>query len=84
MLLFWNVRGLNNPLKQKRLRNILNQLRINLLCLLETHVTQDKQATMVDRLFPGCNVVDNYNHARLGRVWILFDDNVTLSIHGSS
>lgn len=42
------------------------------------------QAAIAQKLFPGCQIVDNYEHARLGKIWIMHDDAIRLSIHSSS
>lgn len=40
--LFWNVRGMNRPFKQKKLRIYLNKYKISLAGILETKVKQHK------------------------------------------
>lgn len=42
---------------------------------------QDKQQGILQRIFPHWRHVDNYMHAQLGRIWILYNDNVRLQIH---
>lgn len=54
------------------------------MCFLETHVLQDKQQTVIDRIFPHCHHIDNYEHARLGKIWILFAADIRLHVHSSS
>ncbi|GLT57601.1 hypothetical protein SLA2020_305620 [Shorea laevis] len=39
-ILFWNVRGINMPSKQKELKRYFMQYNANIICLLETHVQQ--------------------------------------------
>lgn len=39
---------------------------------------------MIERIFPNRQHVDNYEHARLGRIWILFDADIRLHVHSSS
>ena len=38
----WNVRGLNDPLKQKDIVGRLRRLQCNLVCLIETRVKESK------------------------------------------
>lgn len=47
-------------------------------------ILQVNQPTIVNIVFPGCQVVDNHEHVRLGRIWILHDDTINLSVHSSS
>lgn len=81
MILFWNVRGLNNPRKKRRLKFLIQSLHISVISLLETHASQENQAAIIKRLKPNYQVVDNYAHATQGRIWILDEDTVTLSVH---
>lgn len=84
MLIFWKVRGLNHLHKQRRLNAIFKLHKISIACILETHVLQDRQANVVDKIFPSYQFVDNSNHARLGRIWVLFDDAIRMQVHSSS
>lgn len=67
-MLFWNVRELNDSFKLKRLVNILQHYKLNLVCLLETHVQKEQQTTILERVFPNCQHVDNCGYAQLGRI----------------
>src|SRR5436190_1373443 len=80
MILFWNARGINDPRKQKRLKVALRKFNVNIICLLETHVKQNSSLAIAAFLAPGWNFVANYDHADLGRIWILSDQNVRLEV----
>lgn len=69
MVLFWNVRGLNNITKQKRLYDIIKESKASLVCFSKKHVLQEKKIEL-ERIFPNCNYADNYEHAILGRIQI--------------
>lgn len=53
MVMFWNVRGLNDPQEQKILKNVLSSYNGCLICLLETHVRKDKQFAIIKNIVPG-------------------------------
>lgn len=84
MILFWNVRDINIVAKQKRLSEKIKLSKVSLVCLLETHVLRENQKRVVNRIFPNCTYVDNYDHARLGRIWILFAADVRLHVQSCS
>jgi exonuclease III len=52
-LLFWNVRGLNMPLKQNEVRKMVKRLRISILCLVETRVRQENFLRIISSMLPG-------------------------------
>lgn len=84
MILFWNVRGVNSLAKQKRLREKIKLSRVSVVCLFETHVIKEKQKKVIDYIFPNCSFVDNFDHVRLGRIWILYSNEIRLHVHSSS
>ena len=50
-ILIWNVRGINDPFKQKSMVAKIRQLKIQLVCLLETRIKENKSQSIVDRYF---------------------------------
>lgn len=85
MLFFWKVRGLNEVHKQKRLKAVLNGFISNLICLLETHVQSSKQLSILHNLLPNWNHIDNYEFSHiLGRIWLIFDDQIKLEVYCKS
>ena len=38
----WNVRGFNDPIKQKDILGRIKRLKYNLVCLIETRVKENK------------------------------------------
>ena len=72
-ILAWNVRGLNDPLKQRRVVSRIRELKVNLACLVETRVKEQNMQNIISRHFEGWKVLSNYsNEARNGRIWLLW------------
>ena len=78
-ILVWNVRGINDPLKQKSMVARIRQLKIQLVCLLETRVKENKSQQIIDRYFHGWNWINNYSSAYNGRIWLLWEDQIQVS-----
>lgn len=74
-----NMRGLNNPFKQKELRFYLTNNKIVLAGILETKVKEHKFKGSCDRIARDCNCANNYTEA--GRIWLLWKENaITLNL----
>ena len=69
----WNVRGLNDPLKQRAIVDRVRSLKSSLVCLIETRVKENKKQPIVDKLFNGWSMLNNYSSAYNGRIWILWN-----------
>ena len=52
-VLIWNVRGLNDPIKQKEVVSRIRNNNINLVCLLETRIKESKMKAVISRHFQG-------------------------------
>ncbi|KAE8724788.1 hypothetical protein F3Y22_tig00009942pilonHSYRG00285 [Hibiscus syriacus] len=76
---FWNVRGFNNPLKQKKVLLRACQYNVNILCLLETRVKTEKFNVIFDSFSVNWYVTTNYDSAINGRIWIIWNKNIELS-----
>ena len=73
-ILVWNVRGLNDPLKQKGVVSRIRELKVNLACLIETRVKEQNMENIIRRHFVGWKVLSNYsNEASNGRIWFLWN-----------
>ena len=73
-ILVWNVRGLNDPFKQKAVVSRIRELEINLVCLLETRVREQNMHNVISRHFKGWKVLNNYfDEACNGRIWFLWN-----------
>ncbi|XP_070015336.1 uncharacterized protein [Nicotiana sylvestris] len=73
--LIWNVRCINKWYKKKELRNYLKIKNIKLARFIETRVKEKIAKTISQHITPGCEVINNYNAAVNGRIWILWDPN---------
>ncbi|XVE56052.1 hypothetical protein DITRI_Ditri03aG0206000 [Diplodiscus trichospermus] len=79
-IIVWNVRGLNNPLKQKEIIGRIKKIKAGLVCLLETRVKQHKMQEIVDRHFPGWGIIHDYSLAPNGRIWMLWNGNLQVDL----
>lgn len=79
MLLFWNVRWINVPKKQKRLKLVLKKFTVHIVCLLETHVQISNSTPVADYILPGWSFLANYEFASR-EVWIFFDSSIRMDI----
>ena len=66
----WNIRGLNDPLKQKEVRSFVESHDLDFACILETRVRVSNKDRILNSLFLGWRPFHNYDHALLGRIWI--------------
>ena len=73
--LFWNVRGINKRYKQKEIKLLLLQNKINMAGLIETRVKEKNRKTVLNGIVPGWKMINNYNVSPNGRIWLIWDDN---------
>ena len=73
-LLFWNVRGFNQSLKQKKVVNRVRKRNVEVVCLLETRVKKNKMQEIISNKFPGWRFLHNYDYAYNRRIWLLWQD----------
>ena len=66
----WNIRGLNDPLKQKEVRFFVESQALDFVCILETRVRAPNKDRIFTTIFPGWRMFHNYDHGLLGRIWI--------------
>ena len=83
-LLIWNVRGFNDPLKQKRVVARIRSLKIQIVCLLETRVKENNSQVIIARHFQGWKWLHNYSSAYNGRIWILWNDQQQVNLVDTS
>ena len=73
-ILVWNVRGLNDLIKQKAIIGRIRDLKINLVCFLETRVKKCNMKTIVSKHLQGWQLLHNYSkEACNGRIWCLWN-----------
>lgn len=73
---FWNLRGLNDPLKQKAAKKILNKNQLSLIGLIEHKIKQPNIKRVISFMCPRWPSVSNSMHAPLGRILLTWDPNV--------
>ena len=66
----WNIRGLNDPLKQREVRSFVKSHALDFICLVQTRVRASNRDRIFSSLFPGWSLFHNYEHALLRRIWI--------------
>ena len=66
----WNIRGLNDPLKQREVRSFVKFNALDFICLLETRVRAPNKDRIFRSLFPGWRLFHNYEHAQHGRRFV--------------
>ena len=66
----WNIRGLNDPLKQREVRSFIESQTLDFVCILETRVRASNKDRIFTTILPGWRMFHNYDHALLGRIWI--------------
>ena len=83
-MLVWNVRGFNDPLKQKAVVSRIRKLKISLVCLLETRVKENNMMPIFSRHFQGWQLFQNYsNDAKNGRIWMIWNSSLQLKLIAS-
>ena len=68
--LIWNVRGLNHPSKQKKVKSMIKAHNIGLICLIETRVKSNKADKIRTYIVLDWDYAYNYDKHFLGRIWI--------------
>ena len=75
-LVAWNIRGLNDPLKQKELRSVVRVHSLSIVCILETRVKASNMDRICTSILHGWGFLHNYDHALLGRIWVCWNTSV--------
>lgn len=76
----WNMRGFNKPRKHTAVKKWLQLVKPVFGCLLETRVQEGNHLPIHNSCFPGWQVITNYDHHRLGRIWFCFSDAVHVTL----
>ena len=72
----WNIRGLNDPLKEKELSAFVRVHFLSVVCILETRVRTSNTDIIFSSILPGWGLLHNYDHALLGRIWVCGNSSV--------
>ena len=74
--LIWNIRGFNCPLKQKEVKVKVKKLNVNLVCLVETRVREEKAGEIVNSFLPGWKFCFPVSQHGLGRIWVMWREDM--------
>ena len=76
----WNTRGFNKKCKHMALRSWIQTARPSFGCLVETRVQEANSISILNYALPHWNFLNNYDHHRLGKIWVFWDENVSVSL----
>ncbi|XP_039032919.1 uncharacterized protein LOC120168182 [Hibiscus syriacus] len=82
IICFWNVRGINNVLKRGKIFKRLENLGVNIICFIETRVRSCNVSNVVGAFVDEWNFEANYQYIEGGRLWILWNKRLSLSVIG--
>ncbi|XP_074300707.1 uncharacterized protein LOC141632011 [Silene latifolia] len=69
----WNVRGFNNPIKQKEVSDFIWSNKVDIMAILETRVKKSKASKILKKTFSQWIGVCNYDKHYNSRIWVLFN-----------
>lgn len=70
---FWNIRGLNDPLKQKEAKIFVRTSKLSMVGLLEHKIKESNVDRILKYICPHWHSTHNYRHAPLGRILVCWD-----------
>ena len=73
---FWNIRGFNKKGKHGVVRDWINARKFDFGCIIETKVKERKAERIVQSVFRDWSFLSNYEEHRLGRLWLVWRNNV--------
>ena len=74
--LIWNIRGFNFPLKQKEVKVKVKKLNVNLVCLVETRVREEKIGEIMNSFLPRWKFCFFISQHGLGRIWVMWTEDM--------
>lgn len=75
----WNTRGFNQSRKHDTVRNWIQAVRPSFGSFVETRVQEAHSESIIQSIFPGWSSATNYDNHRLGRIWVVWSNDVTLT-----
>ncbi|KAK9725294.1 hypothetical protein RND81_05G134400 [Saponaria officinalis] len=69
----WNVRGMNDPLKQQEVLEFLRKNKVDCGAIIETHIKSNHINTVKRRCFSRYSLVTNLESHSRGKIWVLWD-----------
>ena len=76
---YWNIRGFNQFSKHKVVKEWVRKCGFQFGCLIETRVKENKAKKILEKVFPGWSYITNYDHHRLGKIWITWSPGVRVT-----
>lgn len=76
---FWNIRGFNKKSKHRVVRDWMKQGKFDFGCLIETKVKEGRAERIVNSVFKDWSLLSNYEDHRLGRLWLVWRNNVRVT-----
>lgn len=76
----WNVRGLNSQSRQRAVRCWISSNKPLVGAFLETRVREENFVSVLNSTAPGWRFENNYEHAELGRIWLVWDPSVSVIV----
>lgn len=80
----WNVRGFNNSVRRRNFRKWFKLSKALFGSIVETRVKEHRSNKIIRSSFPGWNAVCNYEFAVLGRIWVVWDPAVSVTVLAKS
>lgn len=77
---FWNMRGFNKSSKHKVVHSWIQNKDLQFGCLLETRVKESKAMQIVSTVVPGWSFLNNYEYSRKGRIWVIWNLQVIVTL----
>ncbi|XP_074288797.1 uncharacterized protein LOC141613953 [Silene latifolia] len=69
----WNVRGMNDPLRQQEVLEFLKRNKVDCGAVIETHIKSYLAQVIYKRQFSSYSLATNYNSHPGGRIWLLWN-----------
>ncbi|XP_074296939.1 uncharacterized protein LOC141627604 [Silene latifolia] len=84
-VLAWNIRGLNDPLKQQEVLVLLLNNKVDVAAVIETHVKEDAINLVWKNKLAGFSLVTNNKYHSNGRIWVFWvPAKVSVVVYGMS
>ena len=79
-LFAWNTRGFNKMRKQTAICSGIQSAKPSFGCLIETRVWEENSVSILNSALPNWNFLTNYDHHRLGKIWVCWAGDVSVTL----
>ena len=79
-LFAWNTRGFNKKRKHQSFSSWVRSVTPSFGCLIETRVQESNCHNIITATLPGWQYIHNYDHHRLGKICVVWSDNVNVTV----